>query len=389
MKTQPLLIILFCAVLAFCVPGASTEESITVATDKTSYGYGDNYTVSGTVSPVVPQDIVSILILGTIYHHPEALSVTPDPDGRYSYTLPLPIKDVPAGNFTIIAQYAGVKNQTTFSYAGLPCSQQNISAYGIAAPIIRGPASNPRILDSLGNAITGPVKIGQQIQITYPLANGLNCNQPFVYIVQIQDHNGITISLSWITGTLLAGQSFDPAQSWMPQYNDTYTAQIFVWQSLVNPNALAPPASISFDVQSNANLTKSSHLVSEIPKSTDKFPTTVPNSPLKQFKSGTAVNDVVCRADLKLVVRSEDGYPACVTPDTAQKLIKRGWAKDTNSSNLAEGSTSLPITTWGSQETFDHAKSLPDMSWISLPTKVPPNLTLAPIRVKTDSAVTI
>src|SRR5438445_116730 len=48
----------------------------------------------------------------------------------------------------------------------------------------------------------------------------------------------------------------------------------------------------------------------------------------------------------------------------------------------------MPITTWGNQDTFDHAKSLPGMSWISLPTKVPPNLTLAPIRVKTDSVVT-
>jgi hypothetical protein len=67
------------------------------------------------------------------------------------------------------------------------------------------------------------------------------------------------------------------------------------------------------------------------------------------------------------------------------------------SSSSAQGSQPLergppspmPITTWGNQTTFDRAKSLADMSWISLPTKMPPNLTLAPIRVKTDSVVTI
>ena len=49
----------------------------------------------------------------------------------------------------------------------------------------------------------------------------------------------------------------------------------------------------------------------------------------------------------------------------------------------------MPITMWGKQDTLDNAKSVNRMSWVSLPTNVPPNLTLAPIRVKSDSAVTI
>lgn len=36
------------------------------------------------------------------------------------------------------------------------------------------------------------------------------------------------------------------------------------------------------------------------------------DSPLKQFKSG---------------LKAEDGSPACVKPQTAQKLVERGWAK--------------------------------------------------------------
>jgi hypothetical protein len=57
------------------------------------------------------------------------------------------------------------------------------------------------------------------------------------------------------------------------------------------------------------------------PSTTSEFP-----SPLKQFKSGISVNDVKCQQDLQLVIKSEDGSPACVKSDTAQSLVKRGWA---------------------------------------------------------------
>ena len=118
----------------------------------------------------------------------------------------------------------------------------------IVPPLERAPASNPRIVDSFGNAITGAVKSGQQIQITADLTNGQDRDQPFAYLVQIQDANGVTVSLSWITGTLTAGQSLNPAQSWTPQSSGTYTAQIFVWQSIDNPNALSPPLSTTINV---------------------------------------------------------------------------------------------------------------------------------------------
>ncbi len=118
----------------------------------------------------------------------------------------------------------------------------------IVPPLERAPATNPRIVDSFGNAITGTVKAGQQIQITADLTNGQDRDQPFAYLVQIQDQNGVTVSLSWITGTLSAGQSLNPAQSWTPSSAGTYTAQIFVWQSIDNPNALSPPLTTTINV---------------------------------------------------------------------------------------------------------------------------------------------
>jgi len=49
-------------------------------------------------------------------------------------------------------------------------------------------------------------------------------------------------------------------------------------------------------------------------------------SPLKQFKSGITSNNVKCGQGLQLVIKAEDGSPACVKLDAAYMLIKRGWA---------------------------------------------------------------
>jgi len=54
--------------------------------------------------------------------------------------------------------------------------------------------------------------------------------------------------LSWLTGSLDAGQSLNPSQSWIPTSPGTYTAQIFVWTGINNPDALSPPLSMMITV---------------------------------------------------------------------------------------------------------------------------------------------
>ena len=53
-------------------------------------------------------------------------------------------------------------------------------------------------------------------------------------------------------------------------------------------------------------------------------------SPLKQLKSGVPVDEIQCKDGLQKVSR-HDGIPACVTPETREELIERGWTKDHNS----------------------------------------------------------
>jgi hypothetical protein len=75
----------------------------------------------------------------------------------------------------------------------------------------------------------------------------------------------------------------------------------------------------------------------------DKSPYLLP--PLQQFKSGITANDVKCNQGLQLVIKSEDGSPACVKPDSTTKLVQRGWTKEIVTNTSTESSTLNKTTT--------------------------------------------
>lgn len=50
-------------------------------------------------------------------------------------------------------------------------------------------------------------------------------------------------------------------------------------------------------------------------------------SPVEQTRLGVIPDNVNCSEGLWLLIKAEDASPACVTQDTAQKLIERGWAR--------------------------------------------------------------
>jgi len=48
-------------------------------------------------------------------------------------------------------------------------------------------------------------------------------------------------------------------------------------------------------------------------------------SPKQQLKDGTLPENIICKEKLELIFKSTDNSPACVKPQTAEKLIVRGW----------------------------------------------------------------
>ncbi len=94
----------------------------------------------------------------------------------------------------------------------------------------------------------GKVTIDEQVMIMADLSNAQDRDQKFAYIVQIRDENDVVISLSWLTGSLTPRQTFSPGLSWTPASPGIYTIQIFVWDSVNNPDALTVPLLLSVDV---------------------------------------------------------------------------------------------------------------------------------------------
>jgi hypothetical protein len=99
---------------------------------------------------------------------------------------------------------------------------------------------------------TKTIEVGKQVQIAADLKNNQDFEQDFAYIVQVQNHDGITVSLAWITGTLSPAQSFSPSLSWTPTDVGEFEATIFVWESIDNPTALSPTLTLKIDVGQDA-----------------------------------------------------------------------------------------------------------------------------------------
>lgn len=51
-------------------------------------------------------------------------------------------------------------------------------------------------------------------------------------------------------------------------------------------------------------------------------------SPLQQYKAETR-EPIKCKGSLELLLKTSNGHPACVTPETKTELLKRGWGSNT------------------------------------------------------------
>ena len=49
--------------------------------------------------------------------------------------------------------------------------------------------------------------------------------------------------------------------------------------------------------------------------------------PLKQISDGIKPENVICAEGLQIILKSNNNFPACVKPDSVEKLIERGWGK--------------------------------------------------------------
>jgi cytoskeletal protein RodZ len=94
-------------------------------------------------------------------------------------------------------------------------------------------------------------------------------------------------------------------------------------------------SNMSMNADVNANTSMTGNMTENVNASTSMTgntneSTSVTNTqkilpPLQQFKSGVAAKSVQCNEGYSLIIKAEDGSPACVTSQIAQTLTARGW----------------------------------------------------------------
>lgn len=53
-------------------------------------------------------------------------------------------------------------------------------------------------------------------------------------------------------------------------------------------------------------------------------------SPLRQFKSGVAASDIICRPDLQLLIQNQENFPICVKQNSVFNLLHQDWSYPSN-----------------------------------------------------------
>ena len=85
------------------------------------------------------------------------------------------------------------------------------------------------------------IQAGKLIKVKSEVANNTPTMLTFAYIVQIKDSNNVTVQLSWMDGIKVAPkEKIEAMQSWVPEKPGEYTVDIFVWQSIANPDPMSP-----------------------------------------------------------------------------------------------------------------------------------------------------
>jgi len=112
----------------------------------------------------------------------------------------------------------------------------------------RASISNPKLVNAFGLPIGNNVNVDQQIQISADITNNQEKSQNFVYLVQIKDKNNFVVSFGWISGQLTPNQKLSPSLSWSPDKSGEFTAEIYVWEALINHKALTEYTTLQINV---------------------------------------------------------------------------------------------------------------------------------------------
>lgn len=112
----------------------------------------------------------------------------------------------------------------------------------------RASISDPKLVNAFGIPIGNNVNVDQQIQISSDITNNQDKSQNFVYLVQIKDKNNFVVSFGWFSGELNPHQKWNTSVFWIPDNAGEFTAEIFLWEALINHKALTEYTTLQINV---------------------------------------------------------------------------------------------------------------------------------------------
>ena len=112
----------------------------------------------------------------------------------------------------------------------------------------RATISDPRLENAFGSPVGNNLNVDHQFQISADITNKQERSQNFVYLVQIKNKTGFVVSFGWISGQLTPDQKLSPSLSWSSDESGEFTAEIYVWEGLINHKALTEYTMLQINV---------------------------------------------------------------------------------------------------------------------------------------------
>lgn len=220
------------------IEGIKRNTELSITTDKPTYKRGENVIITTDLIDtsanvfVFEKEISASLTSPTL--RGSTLAVV---DGRATYK----VSDFgPIGSWSIRASFAGdiaySKSSNTFSFmveegTGIAFDDKDLVGEKVSLGRIG-------LVDQTGSELSN-VSTGQQVMIQTKMTSNIASSEEVAYISQVKDADGITVSISWITGTISPGQSLELAISWLPDEPGRYNAEVFVWSDIISPEPLS------------------------------------------------------------------------------------------------------------------------------------------------------
>ncbi|MGH9934209.1 MAG: hypothetical protein ACRD3Z_03730 [Nitrososphaerales archaeon] len=213
------------------------KTAISIATDKTSYRLGDTIRITASlVDTSGNTGVAGRTVSGALTTPTLQVRTLTFVDGKASYTL---ANTDAVGTWTLSAgfpgdqSYFGTNAQKTFSV-----TREGVITPPIEVPLEMVSLSSVLFKDQQGERLQ-EVTVGQAVMIEAGVTSNFETTEEVTYISQVKNADGITVALSWITSTLASGQELELAVSWTPEESGEYTAEIFVWKSVKDPQPYA------------------------------------------------------------------------------------------------------------------------------------------------------